>query len=174
MRYVSVVNVSTGETLAERAQVAETLVSRFIGLQGKRALPESGGLVLLPNNGIHTLFMRMPIDVVFVSQAGKVVHVGQCLYPGGSGLLRPMRSTVLSFQQGERPPPASDMSSESPLGQCLKDLPSLETSQKVHATKVPPAQHFRRICIRSYRQLLAVLDAFDMAPRARSLACRSS
>ena len=39
MRYVSVVNVSTGEILAERAQVAETIVSRFIGLQGKRALP---------------------------------------------------------------------------------------------------------------------------------------
>lgn len=79
MRYVSVVNVSTGETLAERAGVAETLLARFIGLQGKQALPEGGGLVLLPNNSIHTLFMRMPIDVVFVSQAGKVVRVGHGL-----------------------------------------------------------------------------------------------
>lgn len=89
MRYVSVVNVSTGETLAECAGVAETLLSRFIGLQGKRALPEGGGLVLLPNNGIHTLFMRMPIDVVFVSQVGRVVRVGRGLHSWRIGPIAP-------------------------------------------------------------------------------------
>ena len=89
MRYVSVVNVSTGEILAERAQVAETIISRFIGLQGKRALPAKGGLVLLPNNGIHTLFMRMSIDVVFVSEAGLVVKVRQRLRPWRIGPVPP-------------------------------------------------------------------------------------
>ena len=89
MRYVSVVNVSTGEILAERAQVAETLMSRFIGLQGKRALTAKSGLVLLPNNGIHTLFMRIPIDVVFVSEAGSVVKVRQRLRPWRIGPVAP-------------------------------------------------------------------------------------
>ncbi len=81
MRYVAVVNVSTGETLATRAVVAETLLARFLGLQGKRALPQGGGLVLLPNNSIHTLFMRMRIDVVFVGAEGNVVRVGHRLRP---------------------------------------------------------------------------------------------
>jgi uncharacterized protein len=81
MRYVSVVNANTGEVLAERAIVAETMLARFIGLQGKRQLPEKSGLVLLPNNSIHTFFMRMRIDAIFVSQSGKVVKVGQQLRP---------------------------------------------------------------------------------------------
>jgi len=81
MRYVSVVNVSTGRVLAERAIVAETMLARFIGLQGKRQLPEKSGLVLLPNNSIHTFFMRMRIDAIFVDQDGKVVKVGRQLRP---------------------------------------------------------------------------------------------
>ena|SRR5215472_11064164 len=81
MRYVSVVNVSTGETLAERAMVAETPLARFIGLQGKRLLPAKSGLVLMPNNSIHTFFMRIRIDAVFVSQEGRVIKVGRQLRP---------------------------------------------------------------------------------------------
>jgi uncharacterized protein len=89
MRYVRVVNVSTGEILAEQALVAETLFSRFMGLQGKRALPKGGGLILMPTNAIHTLFMMMPIDAVFVSQAGKVLHVGRRLHPWRLGPVVP-------------------------------------------------------------------------------------
>jgi uncharacterized protein len=81
MRYVSVVNASTGELLAERAMVAETPLARFLGLQGKRLLPEKSGLVLMPNNSIHTFFMRMRIDAIFVGQDGKVVKVGRQLRP---------------------------------------------------------------------------------------------
>jgi uncharacterized membrane protein (UPF0127 family) len=89
MRSVSVVNVSTGEVLAERAMVAETLFSRFMGLQGKRAVPEGGGLVLIPTNAIHTLFMMIPIDVVFVSQAGQVLRVVRRLHPWRLGPIVP-------------------------------------------------------------------------------------
>jgi uncharacterized protein len=100
MRCVSVVNESTGEILAERAEVAETLFSRFIGLQGKRALPAKGGLVLLPNNGIHTLFMRMSIDVVFVSQAGSVVKVGHRLRPWRIGPIAPRALYCIELPAG--------------------------------------------------------------------------
>jgi uncharacterized membrane protein (UPF0127 family) len=100
MRYVSVVNVSTGETLAERAQVAETLISRFIGLQGKRALPAKGGLILLPNNSIHTLFMRIPIDAVFVSEAGSVVKVGRRLRPWRIGPVAPRALYCIELPAG--------------------------------------------------------------------------
>src|SRR5215475_15545100 len=89
MRCVSVVNVSTGEILAERAVVAETLLTRFIGLQGKRQLPEKSGLVLMPNNSIHTFFMRMRIDAIFVRQDGKVVKIGRQLRPWRIGPIAP-------------------------------------------------------------------------------------
>lgn len=89
MRSVSVVNVSTGEVLAKQALVAETMFSRFIGLQGKRALPQGGGLILMPTNAIHTLFMMMAIDAVFVGQAGKVLRIGRRLHPWRLGPIVP-------------------------------------------------------------------------------------
>ena len=81
MRYVSVVNQTTGETLAVRAAVADGMWSRFVGLQFARDLPRGAGLVLLPCESIHMFFMRFAIDAVFVSKDGRVVKVGRRLRP---------------------------------------------------------------------------------------------
>lgn len=89
MRYVRVVNRTTGRVLAERAGVAEHAWSRFIGLQGSPGLPQGGGLVLLPNNSIHMFFMRFPIDAIFVSEGGNVVRVGRQLRPWTIGPIAP-------------------------------------------------------------------------------------
>jgi uncharacterized protein len=89
VRYVSVVNATTGETLARHAAVAETMLSRFRGLQFRRELPAGEGLVLLPENSIHMFFMFMRIDAVFVDQANTVVHVGRSLRPWTVGPIVP-------------------------------------------------------------------------------------
>jgi hypothetical protein len=81
MRYVSVVNQTTGEVLARRAAVAETMWTRFLGLQGRARLPAGAGLVLLPCASIHMLFMRFPIDAIFATREGQVVRVGRWLRP---------------------------------------------------------------------------------------------
>jgi uncharacterized protein len=81
MRYVRVVNRTTGSVLAERAAVADTVWSRFIGLQGKPPLPRGAGLVLLPCESIHMLFVRFPIDAVFAGRDGRVVRVARALRP---------------------------------------------------------------------------------------------
>ena len=81
MRYVTVVNVTTGDVLARRAAVSETFWTRFAGLQLRRSLPEGGGLVLMDVSSIHMLFMRMHIDAVFVAQDKTVVRVGRDLRP---------------------------------------------------------------------------------------------
>lgn len=81
MRYVAVENVTTGETLAVRAAVAESFLTRFAGLQFRRTLPRGTGLVLLPSSSIHMLFMFMRIDAIFVDDQQKVVHVGRRLRP---------------------------------------------------------------------------------------------
>ena len=68
MRLARVVNVTTGETLAARAEVAESFFDRFMGLQGRADLPVGAGLILAPTSSIHMFFMRFPIDAVFVSR----------------------------------------------------------------------------------------------------------
>lgn len=89
MRYVSVVNTTTGETLAQYAAVAETVITRFFGLQGKRRLPTGAGLVLIPTSSIHMFFMRIRIDAVFVAADGRVLHVGERLRPWTIGPIAP-------------------------------------------------------------------------------------
>jgi uncharacterized membrane protein (UPF0127 family) len=60
-------NVSRGTVLAERLEDGASFWSKFIGLMGRRSLPAGTGLWLPGENGIHMLFMRFAIDVVFVA-----------------------------------------------------------------------------------------------------------
>jgi uncharacterized membrane protein (UPF0127 family) len=60
-------NVSRGTILAERLEDGSSLWAKFMGLMGRASLPAGDGLWLPGENGIHMLFMRFPIDVVFVS-----------------------------------------------------------------------------------------------------------
>ncbi len=89
MRRVAVVNVTTGEELASHATVAETLWTRFLGLQGRRSMPAGEGLVLLPTSSIHMFFMFMRIDAVFVADDGRVIRVGRGLRPWTLGPIVP-------------------------------------------------------------------------------------
>lgn len=89
MRVVAVVDTTTGEVLAERAEVAETTLARFLGLQGRHDLPPRGGLVLIPNSSIHMLFMRFRIDAIFVGCDQRVKRVARSLRPWTIGPVVP-------------------------------------------------------------------------------------
>ena len=60
-------NISQGTVLAEQLEEGASLWAKFMGLMGRAALPQGSGLWLPGENGIHMLFMRFAIDVVFVS-----------------------------------------------------------------------------------------------------------
>ena len=80
-------NVTRGTALAHRLEVADGLWGRFMGLMGRASLPEGDGLWLPGANGIHMMFMRFPIDAVFLGRPN----------PGGGGA-----RTVLSMHPGLR------------------------------------------------------------------------
>jgi len=70
-----------GVVLYESCKVANTFISRFWGLMGKTSVPDDEALVFPRCNSIHTFFMRTAIDVIFVSETGKVVKVFPELRP---------------------------------------------------------------------------------------------
>jgi uncharacterized membrane protein (UPF0127 family) len=75
---------SPGERRAvvcDRCRLAETPVARLRGLMGAPRLGRGEGLLLLPAAAVHTLFMRFPIDVVFLDRNGTVVGAVECLRP---------------------------------------------------------------------------------------------
>ena len=50
--------------------MAGSLWAKFMGLMGRSSLADGAGLWLPDSNGIHMMFMRFPIDAVFVGPAG--------------------------------------------------------------------------------------------------------
>jgi uncharacterized membrane protein (UPF0127 family) len=94
-------NLTRSTSLAERLEPASSLWAKFMGLMGRRALPGGAGLWLPGSNGIHMMFMRFPIDAVFVGKPDaahrrRVVSLHRSLRPwtgvvwwvrGGHGVL---------------------------------------------------------------------------------------
>ena len=61
-------NLDRDTVLASPLESAESLWARFMGLMGRPSLPPGSGLWLPGGNGIHMMFMRFPIDCVFVGR----------------------------------------------------------------------------------------------------------
>jgi uncharacterized protein len=87
MRTVQVVNRTRGQVLADRAEVASSIWTRFWGLMGRPELPAGGGMVFQPGGAIHTCFMRIPIDVLHIDRQDRVTHVLRALPPWRFGPL---------------------------------------------------------------------------------------
>ena len=70
-----------GTVVAEPLEQATSFWSRGLGLMGRAGLPENGGLLIHSCNGIHMMFMRFPIDAVFLDKRGAVVRVYEGVRP---------------------------------------------------------------------------------------------
>jgi uncharacterized protein len=62
-------NLDRGTVLAARLESANGLWGKFMGLMGRAGLEPDAGLWLPDSNGIHMMFMRFPIDAVFLGRA---------------------------------------------------------------------------------------------------------
>jgi len=67
--------------LAKNARIADTFLSRMVGLLDRAALAPQEGLVITRCQSIHMLFMRFPIDVVFVGRDHQVVGLVEGIKP---------------------------------------------------------------------------------------------
>jgi uncharacterized membrane protein (UPF0127 family) len=61
-----------GAVVAERVELANTFGTRLVGLMGRAGIRAGWALWIEPCSSIHMMFVRFPIDVVFVG-ADKVV-----------------------------------------------------------------------------------------------------
>ena len=80
-RNVYVYNKTKETFLAFRVKVADGVLSRLVGLLGKRTLKPDTGAWIVPSNSIHTIGMLFTIDAVFIDKNFKVVGVREMLHP---------------------------------------------------------------------------------------------
>ena len=89
-RHVFVYNKTKETFLAFRVTVADSIVSRLVGLLGKRSLKPDSGVWIVPANAIHTIGMLFTFDLVLIDKDFKVVGVRE--------LIRPFRMTRPIFR----------------------------------------------------------------------------
>jgi len=72
-------NCNQNTVLADKVTVVETFPGRMKGLLGKKRLAKDEAMLLKPCKQVHTLFMKFPIDVVFLDEQCRVVHIKENL-----------------------------------------------------------------------------------------------
>jgi uncharacterized protein len=78
---VAVLNTTRNTVLGDRIGVAETSLSRMVGLLGKPGLEAGTGLIIMPSQAVHTVAMKFPIDVLFVDKRWRVVGMRPDMVP---------------------------------------------------------------------------------------------
>lgn len=66
-------------------EVADNFLKRLRGLMGRKKLPQGHGLLIVPCNSVHMLFMKFPIDVIYVDENFVIKKIVKNL-PTWSGL----------------------------------------------------------------------------------------
>ena len=89
-RHVFIYNQTKETFLAFRVAVADSIVSRLVGLLGKRSLKPDSGVWIVPANAIHTIGMLFTFDLVLIDKDFKVVGLRE--------LIRPFRVTRPIFR----------------------------------------------------------------------------
>jgi uncharacterized membrane protein (UPF0127 family) len=69
------VNKTKNVVIAESAEIASSLGKRLKGLLGRKELKKGQAMLLKPCSGVHSLFMRFSIDVLFVDKNNRVIDV---------------------------------------------------------------------------------------------------
>lgn len=71
----------TNKVLGERIRTAGTFWQRFRGLMMQPELNDGEGLLIAPCNSIHMMFMKFPIDAVFLDTANQIKALYSKLKP---------------------------------------------------------------------------------------------
>jgi hypothetical protein len=94
-----IVNLTRGDALCV-SELADRPLRHIRGLIGHRGLPAGEGLLLSPAPGIHTAFVRFPIDALFLDRNLRVLDIVERLRPWRVASKRRARA-VLELSAGE-------------------------------------------------------------------------
>jgi len=100
-RLVTVANLTRGTLLGDRIEIADTSLSRFLGLIPKRGLNAGEGLFIKPCSGVHMFWMRFAIDVIGLDRQMRVVRIWRNLKPWRMTSVSMQMQTALELPVGQ-------------------------------------------------------------------------
>ena len=92
--------MTRGSVLASDCRVADSFLSRGLGLIPRSSLREGEGLRITKTSSITMWFMRFAIDAVFVDRAGRVVRVAERLAPWRTAVIARGAAEVVELPAG--------------------------------------------------------------------------
>ena len=92
-----VYNLTRQTFLSFGVSVADSHLARLRGLLGRARMRSGHGLWVVPCQGIHTVGLRFPIDVVYLDSSFRVVSVIEHLSPFRVTPLRGRSASVLEL-----------------------------------------------------------------------------
>ncbi|AOM83866.1 DUF192 domain-containing protein [Salisediminibacterium beveridgei] len=98
---MKVIRKDNGQLIANDVRRAETFWSRLRGLTFTKAVNEQSGLYLSPCRSIHTWFMKIPIDVVYLDAEDVVVATECSLAPWKMGMHAKGAKKVVELAEGK-------------------------------------------------------------------------
>jgi uncharacterized protein len=78
---VRAVNATRGTVLGDRIRVADTGLTRIVGLLSERQLLAGDGLLIVPSQGVHTWGMQFPIDIAVLDGNWNVIALRRDMRP---------------------------------------------------------------------------------------------
>jgi len=93
-------NLDTGAVVADRIAVADTHATRAVGLLSRDGLDPGEGLWIVPSRGVHTCWMRFPIDVIALDDSGVIIDRVVDMKPWRIRLPRRGTAGVLELRAG--------------------------------------------------------------------------
>jgi uncharacterized membrane protein (UPF0127 family) len=93
-------DLETGVVIANRVSVADSRITRAVGLLSRNHLNPGEALWIMPCRGVHTWGMRFTIDIVAMDADGTVVDVVTALRPWRFRLPRRGSLSVLELPEG--------------------------------------------------------------------------
>ncbi|MGB8955178.1 MAG: DUF192 domain-containing protein [Tumebacillaceae bacterium] len=93
-------NESKGVRLAWQAQVAETFWTKLRGWTGKKTYPVGEALVIRSCKGVHTFFMKEPVDMVILDREQRIVQMLHSVTPYKMVPLGGVATHVVEFPAG--------------------------------------------------------------------------
>jgi uncharacterized protein len=76
-KLVVITDGNTGTVICKQGILANTFLTRLVGLLGRRSLEADAALLIKPSSGVHTFGMFFPIDIVSLDQKHCVIGISE-------------------------------------------------------------------------------------------------
>ncbi len=93
-------NATTGRVLAWRVRRCDGWLDRTVGFLPREAIAPEEGLWFERCHAVHTVGMRVPLDIVFLDRALRVVHAESRVRPHRLYVGHPQAAIVAEFGAG--------------------------------------------------------------------------